>query len=112
MSAGAGAQTLYYAAPVQPAAGGASAIVAAPGVVMLVPPVSTVPHLAATPVGRYAPVAGTVHPAVRSFYQVKKGGTLADVSRKTSVPLEDILRLNPLLSPQARLNAGTLVGLP
>ena len=65
------------------------------------------------------PVAGPiVHPSagsgpvVHSFYQIKQGGRLDTVARRVGVSLADLVRLNPLLNPQERLSAGTLVALP
>ena len=46
----------------------------------------------------------------RRFYTVKPGDTPSGIAEKTSVPLEDILELNPELDPQT-LAPGTRIRL-
>lgn len=92
------AQVVYYGSPM-----------VAPALPMAVAPMVP-PVTVAAPVV-YAPAVAAA-PGVRSFYQVKRGGRLDSVAKKVGVSLADLIRLNPLLSPQARLPAGTLVALP
>jgi len=98
------AQIAYYGTPV-----------VAGSVSMAVTPV--MPVIAAPVVAPSAPAVvyaspTTAAPGVISFYQVKQGGRLESVAKRTGVSLADLVRLNPLLDPRSKLPAGTLVGLP
>lgn len=77
--------------------------VAAPAA-LLVPRPAAVEPVAAVPV--------VARPAPSRAFRVVKGGRLADVATKTGVPLDDIVRLNPSISPADRLSAGMIVVLP
>lgn len=124
MAAGAAhAQVVYYGSPVVAPAVTAVPVLPAPVVAapvfaspVIASPVITSPVVAApvmaSPVVAAPVVSYAAAPAVQSFYQVKKGGRLETVAKRTGVSLADLIRLNPALSPQGKLPAGTLVGLP
>ncbi len=104
------AQLVYYATPVaaMPATGPATGVAVG---AMLSPSLTAArgAPVAAVPIVYPSAVSG---PVVHSFYQIKQGGRLDTVARRVGVSLADLVRLNPLLNPQERLSAGTLVALP
>ena len=108
------AQLVYYATPVagpvaaMPATGPATGVAVGAMLSPFLTAASGAP-VAAAPIVH--PSAGS-GPVVHSFYQIKQGGRLDTVARRVGVSLADLVRLNPLLNPQERLSAGTLVALP
>jgi len=78
--------------------------VAAPAALLTPPPMIAGPVTATAVVARPTPAA--------RVYRVVKGGRLADVAVKTGVALDDLVRLNPSISPAERLSAGMIVVLP
>jgi len=78
--------------------------VAAPAALLAPPPMIAAPVVATAVVARPS--------ASARIYRVVKGGRLADVATKTGVALDDLVRLNPSISPADRLSAGMIVVLP
>lgn len=73
------------------------------------PPVT--PMIVMVPTVFPSPIAN-VRPMSLNYYQVKTGGRLGDVARRVKLPLAELRRLNPGLSPGQWLPPGTLVNLP
>lgn len=75
-----------------------------------IPPPS-MPMIVMVPSVFPSPIANT-GPMTFNHYQVKSGGRLSDVARRTGVPVAELRRLNPGLSSSQWLAPGTLVALP
>lgn len=75
-----------------------------------IPPPS-MPMIVMVPTMFPSPIANT-GPMTFNHYQVKSGGKLGDVARRTGVSLAELRRLNPGVSTSQWLAPGTLVTLP
>lgn len=75
-----------------------------------IPPPS-MPMIVMVPSVFPSPIANT-GPMTFNHYQVKSGGRLGDVARRTGVPVAELRRLNPGISSSQWLAPGTLVALP